>query len=324
MKFQSKTLLLGAGVAATAMATLTGVAYGLSSRLLHIALDRKTPRCVAKGRARLSGEANDPLLPSKMDAAAQKLRGDGCVTVNITARDGTALVGHWYENPAPQRIVIAMHGWRSSWSQDFGLIAPFFHAAGCSVLYAEQRGQNASGGEHMTFGLLERLDCADWIQWAISHTVPNLPVYLAGVSMGATTVLMSAGLSLPSQVRGIIADCGFTSLHAIWRHVAERNLHLKYDLHRLWVDRLFRRRLQLNAGSVSTTEALSKSQVPVLFIHGSADAFVPVSMTYENYRACAGAKELLIVPGAGHGMSYLQEKARYEQALLDFWKKYDH
>ena len=324
MKRYRKMLLVGTGAAATAMTALTAGSYALSGYLLHMALDRQLPHGLEKSRARLTGESADfTLLMEQLSISAHKLHGCGCATVHLTARDGTPLVGHWYENPNPKRILVAMHGWRSGWDQDFGFIAPFLHRAGCSVLYAEQRGQNASGGEHMTFGLLERQDCLDWANWVAAHTVPNLPVYLVGISMGATTVLMAAGLDLPPQVKGIVADCGFTSPHAIWQHVAEHNLHLNYSLHSPWVERLFKRRLQLSPREASTTEALAKSRVPVLLIHGSDDAFVPVTMTYENYKACVSPKELLIVPGAGHGMSYLTEKDRYEAVLLDFWQKYD-
>ena len=324
MKESSKMLMVGAVTATATMAALTAGAYGLSSWLLRIALDRQLPKGAQKQRCRLTGESGDfDALLEKMEAGGKYLRSCGCATVSLTARDGTTLVGHWYEHPHPRRIIVAMHGWRSSWEQDFGLIAPFFHDAGCSVLYAEQRGQNASGGQHITFGLLEHQDCLQWVQWVLAHTVVNLPVYLAGISMGATTVLLAAGLKLPSQVRGIIADCGFTSPHAIWQHVAQNNLHLNYSLHQPWVERLFRRRLQLNPRSASTTEALAKSRVPVLLIHGSDDSFVPVEMTYENYKACTAEKALLIVPGAGHGMSYLMEKTRYERALSEFWEQYD-
>ena len=320
----TKTALVGMGAATAAMAALTGGVYALSSLLLHLALDRQMPPLMEKNRRFLTGESPEYLtLMARVDRAATQLHGCGCVTVELTARDGTPLVGHWYENPNAKRIVVAMHGWRSRWDQDFGLIAPFLHENGCSVLYAEQRGQNASGGSHMTFGLLERYDCVDWVNWAVSHTAPNLPVYLAGISMGATTVLMAGGLDLPDCVKGIVADCGFTSPHAIWKHVAEQNLHLNYDLHQSWVDRLCRRRIHMGAEDASTLDAMAVCKVPVLLVHGSDDSFVPVEMTYENYKACAAPKTLVIVPGAAHGLSYLTEPERYQQALLSFWQKND-
>ena len=268
------------------------------------------------------GKEYDQLV-AQVDATAKKLESSGCTTVEIISHDGIKLVGHWYENPNAQRIVVAMHGWRSSWNQDFGMIADFLHDNGCSVLYEEQRGQNSSGGDHMTFGLLERYDCLDWINWVNENTQEELPIYLAGISMGATTVLMATGLELPGNVRGVVADCGFTSPYAIWKYVTEENLHLSYKLHGNLVERLCQRKIRMGAKEYSTMDAMQGCQIPVLFIHGADDTFVPVTMTYENYRACTAPKQLLVVPGAQHGLSYYVEQDRYEKEVKAFWRSYD-
>ena len=73
----------------------------------------------------------------------------------------------------------------------------------------------------------------------------------------------------------------------------------------------------------STVEALKHTHVPVILVHGADDHFVPVEMTYENYTACTAPKDLLIVPGADHGMSYFMEPEKYENAVKAFWAKYD-
>ena len=317
-----KRALVGASVAMATMAGVTLGAYALSNLLLHLAVDRQMPATLEKNRKKLSGSKEKAELRLKAEQAAFRLRHSGCARVELTAWDGTRLIGHWQEHPHPQRVLVAMHGWRSAWDQDFGLIAPFLEETGCSVLYVQQRGQQESGGSHMTFGILESRDCLSWANWVCSHTA-DLPIYLAGISMGASSVLMASALPLPKQVKGIIADCGYTSPHAIWQHVSEKNLHLNYALHRAWVERLCRKRLKLQASAASCPEALSRTKLPVLLIHGTADRFVPVEMTYENYRSCAGPRELLIVPGAGHCMSYPTEPKRYEQALLEFWRRWD-
>lgn len=223
----------------------------------------------------------------------------------------------------PKRVVIAMHGWRSSWAKDFGTMADFWEDNHCSVLYAEQRGQNNSGGDYMSFGLTERYDVLDWINWVTERCGSEVPIYLAGVSMGATTVLMAAGLDLPDNVHGIAADCGFTSPQAIWRHVASKNLHLIYGLKGIMADSMFKQRLQVFTDDYSTVDALKACKTPVLLIHGTDDHFVPVEMTYENYTACAAPKKLLIVPGADHGMSYFTDKEGYERIVKEFWDEFD-
>jgi len=148
----------------------------------------------------------------------------------------------------------------------------------------------------------------------------SLPVYLAGVSMGATSVLMASELELPDNVCGIAADSAFTSPHAIWKHVSENNLHIPYALHKGGADRMCQQKIHMEAGAASTIEALKHCKVPVFFAHGTDDHFVPVEMTYENYKACASEKRLLIVPGADHCLSYLMEKENYERAAKEFWE----
>ena len=174
----------------------------------------------------------------------------------------------------------------------------------------------------MAFGLLERYDCLDWLNWLQEHAGPDVPIYLAGVSMGAATVLMTADLALPDRVHGIMADCGFTSPDAIWRHIAQNNLHLPYAMNRRLVDDMVRRRIS-GFGRQSTVDALKKTRVPVLLIHGTEDHFVPVEMTYQNYVACASPKRLLVVPGADHGMSYLVDRPLYQSTTLAFWRDFD-
>jgi hypothetical protein len=202
-------------------------------------------------------------------------------------------------------------------------VAPFWYQEGCSVLYAEQRGQNHSGGDYMGFGMLERHDCLEWVRWAETQNQAGFPIYLAGVSMGASTVLMATGLDLPHSVHGVIADCGYTSPYAIWKHVMDHNLRLSYGAIGRAADRICRQKLRLGPKDCSTTEALGKNKTPVLFIHGTDDHFVPVEMTYENYKACAAPKRLLIVPGADHAMSYATDQTSYETALRAFWNDFD-
>ena len=321
MKKSTKKLLIGVGTAALA-AGLASV-YAVSVRkLVELALDRKMPRATERGKRLISGSDRLSEIAKALVNAAAELEKKPMETVCLTASDGTELVGHWYCPENPQRIIIAMHGWRSGWSQDFGSISPFWHEKGCAVLYAEQRAQGDSGGEYIGFGLLERYDCVNWVNW-VDEKALGLPVYLCGISMGATTVLMASGSKLAGSVKGIIADCGFTSPHAIWRHVAENNLRIPYGLYSAAANDLCMRKIEVSANSYSTTEALSENTVPVLFIHGTDDRFVPIEMTYENYKACVAPKRLFIVPGAEHGTSYLEDKLGYENATLKFWREFN-
>jgi len=324
MKKETKKILAGIGAVSTVAAAAAAFHRFTVNYLMKLAVDRHPPKSFGKSQNKMMGSEELAAMVTAAAIASKELEQMPHETVSITSFDGTELVGHWYQNEAPHRIVIAMHGWRSCWSNDFGPISEFLLEQGCSILFAEQRGQGNSSGDYMGFGLTERYDCLDWIRWVNERCKGSLPIYLAGVSMGATTVLMTAGFELPENVRGIVADCGFTSPHAIWEHVVESNFHIPYGIYRAAADDLCRKKIRVDADSYSTTEALMASSVPILFIHGSDDHFVPIEMTYENYKACASPKELFIVPGAEHAVSYLMDKLGYENAVLSFWEKYDN
>lgn len=311
------------GVVAAAAAGASLSAYLTTKFLVKAAVDREGPRMMQKAGNLLAGTQMDNQFLAELDAAAKQLEAKKSETVTITSRDGISLVGHFIPSENPKRVIIAMHGWRSSWTKDFGTMSDFWEANDCSVLYAEQRGQNNSGGDYMGFGLTERYDVLNWINWVTERCGSKLPIYLAGVSMGATTVLMAAGLNLPSNVHGIAGDCGFTSPQAIWKHVANKNLHLVYGLRSIMADTMFKERLQMATNDYSTVEALKNSKTPILLVHGTEDHFVPVEMTYENYVACAAPKKLFIVPGADHGMSYYTDKQGYEKTIEEFWNEFD-
>ena len=318
------TITAAAGAAATAAAALTTASYLTTKALIGVALDRKPLKHSGASKRRIAGSLGLEGLIERQREAAAALESLGLETVSITARDGEYLVGHLYRAKHAKRTIVAMHGWRSSFSGDFGMIAPFWHAEGCNVLYAEQRGQNNSGGKYMTFGLTERFDCVDWVKFINTAGLGNLPIYLGGISMGASTVLMAAGEALPDNVVGVIADCGFTSLHDIWRHVVRNNLHLGYGgIRSLVADRMCKRRIHMGTKDYSTVEAMKHCTVPVLFIHGSDDTFVPIEMTYENYKACRAEKRLFVVPGAQHGLSYVLDRTGYEAAVREFFRDFD-
>ena len=321
---KSTKFWIGTGAVVTAASAAAVASHAVTKYLMSMALDRKKPESILNTEKAGDYLRGSPYLGSFLHAIsidAEKLKNTPTERVQIQSRDGIQLVGHLRTCPNPRRIILAMHGWRSSWDQDFGMIADFWYENNCTVLYAEQRGQNDSGGDYMGFGMLERFDCLDWVNWLNERFPEKVPIYLAGVSMGASTVLMASSLDLPDNVKGIAADCGFTSAQAIWKHITQDNLHLSYGIRRFDIDDLCRKKIQLGPMECSTTDALKQCRIPVLLIHGTDDTFVPVTMTYENYKACAGPRKLMVVPGADHGMSYYVAREEYEKTVLDFWKE---
>ena len=322
MKGITKGALIGSGAIA-GMALVTGIIQmGMTHSLIRIAFERDLPFTPGLRTKKLfSGCREIEKIERLCRESAAVLEGSDCRTVILKGRGGQKLVGHLHLCPSAKRTIIAMHGWRTTWARDFGAVSKFWHANGCNVLYAEQRGQNNSEGRCICFGINERYDCLDWIEWLNRQgSLSGLPIYLCGVSMGASTVLMATGLDLPQNVAGVIADCGFTAPHDVFKHVVTKNLHFPYGATtQSRIDRLCRRRLGFDPCSCSTTDALSHCKIPVMLVHGGSDRFVPVEMSYNNFRACAAPKRMFVVPAADHGMCYYTDPQGYQREMLKFF-----
>ena len=240
-------------------------------------------------------------------------------TVSIQSRDGLRLIGYYLPCPQAKRTVLMVHGWRGSW-EDMCEYGPFLREQRCNLLFVEQRGHGSSEGEYLGFGVLERYDCMRWIDWLLERE-QNLPLYLFGCSQGGATVLMTAGFDLPEQVRGIIDDCGFVSPEEQvvlklkeWWHLPRQPFLLVGDL-------ACRRRAKYSLMEYSTLKAMETNRIPVLFVHGKEDRFVPVSDTLRNYEACKAEKDLLLVEGARHIQSYAIGGDAYRAKLSDFFQR---
>lgn len=240
--------------------------------------------------------------------------------VYINSHDGLNLHGLWIPVTNPRGTVLFAHGYRSTMLVDFGLAFDFYHKHGMNLLIPEQRAHGRSEGRYITFGVKESLDMQCWVDYH-NQQLSTVPVILSGLSMGASTMLFLADKDLPENVKGIIADCGFTSPKEILSSVFKRVIHLP-ETPTLWVtDILARLFAGFHLNEQDTRRSLSKSRLPVFMVHGTNDGFVPCEMTESGYAACVGDKQILLVDGADHGVSFLVAKEKYTAMITDFLDK---
>ena len=239
----------------------------------------------------------------------------------ITAHDGVKLVANYYHNADGAPVVIMFHGYRSSAVRDGMGAFKVCKEAGYNILMVDQRAHRESGGKCITFGVKERYDCVDWIYEVCKKCGKDVKIILIGLSMGASTVMMATGLDLPENVKGVIADCGYSAPKDILQAVIKM-MKLPVRLAYPFVKLSAKIYGKFDLEGASATEALSKCKVPILFIHGEADELVPCDMSRANYEACASEKELFTVPDAGHGMSYLLDVDGYMAKFKGFLQKH--
>lgn len=241
------------------------------------------------------------------------------------SRDGLNLVAYYIANagkPESKKFALLMHGYASCGKNDFALGVEYYGELGYNLLIPDQRAHGESEGKYIGFGILERYDCKMWAEYLIERFGEDIQIVLGGISMGASTVLMASGLDLPKAVKCIYADCGFTEPLEELKYIAKDRLHFKGTPLIIGAGIITRRLAGYNIKECSTIDILKKATRPVLFIHGKADRLVPYRFSEQNYEACSGEKDILLVEGAKHGTSFFDNNEGYRTKLESFLNKY--
>lgn len=240
---------------------------------------------------------------------------------SIKSFDDLTLYGKYYEYEKGAPIELMFHGYRGTAERDLcGGVQRCF-TLGRSAFVVDQRTSGKSEGKVITFGINESKDCLDWIDFVIKHFGEDVQIIITGISMGAATVMMAAGNELPKNVISVLADCGYTSPKEIIKKVIKEDMHLPSDLAYPFVKLGARLYGHFDIDENSPYEAMKKCKLPIIFIHGEDDDYVPCEMSRRNFEVCTSPKVLLTVPGAGHGLSYIIDPDRYFETLIDFSKK---
>jgi fermentation-respiration switch protein FrsA (DUF1100 family) len=141
--------------------------------------------------------------------------------------------------------------------------------------------------------------------------------------MGGATVCLVSGEELPKNVKCIISDCGYDSLEDQFRFVLKEKLYLpQFPIVKI-AKRFIKFIGKYDISDVKPRDAVAKSKLPILFIHGSVDEFVPSYMVKKLYNSSNKRKcEIFIVEGAGHALSYAKAPEEYEKRMQDFLNKH--
>lgn len=197
----------------------------------------------------------------------------------------------------------------------------YFYDMGYNVLIPDLRGHGKSEGDYIGMGWKDRLDIISWINFIIKEN-PNAEIVLHGTSMGAATVLMTSGENLPSNVKAIVADCAYTSAWDEFSYQLETYLKVPSSYILNVTNMVTKLKAGYSLKEASALECVKKATVPILFIHGDKDKFVPYSMMDKLYDATSSPKEKLTIDGGEHANSDLVSPFLYWLTLEDFLNQY--
>lgn len=250
----------------------------------------------------------------------QWLKDHNAEDLYLTNREGLRLHATWVPAPNAKGTVIFAHGFRSCGLTDFSLAFDLYHEQNMNILLLTQRTHAPSQGKFITFGVKESGDMYEWIRLHNAR-FGEFPILCSGLSMGSATVTYLAGMDLPQNVRGFVADCGFTSPKEIIAHVFRQQTHLPAWPF-LWAAELCARIFGgFSLSQCVSTDTLAKNTRPILLVHGLKDHYVPADMTRRSFEACGGDKTLLLVEDAGHGISFLVAREAYLEKIHQLVKK---
>lgn len=242
-------------------------------------------------------------------------------TVSLVSQDGYQLTANVCPGEKQShKWALLLHGYGyTGKKEEMEYIGAEYAARGYWILAPDLRCHGKSGGDFIGMGWTDRLDIIQWVDYILSRD-SSAKIVLHGQSMGAAAALMAAGEELPGQVKAVVSDCAYTSAWDIfaqklkdWYGVGPFPILYETDM-------IFQFRGGYSLRKASALDQVARTSLPILFIHGEADEFVPVSMVYELYSRAGGQKELLTVPGAGHGLSNYVDPEAYYGTVFSFLK----
>lgn len=305
--------------AAIALLLLAAVAGG-SLYLLRYSLQPDAVMRAKNESARAYMTAEYPFLKPWLDSldASGALR-----DTTIVGAGGERLHAYYAAAPEPtDRTAVIVHGYTDNAMRMMMIGYLYNNDLGCNILLPDLYYHGESAGRAIRMGWKDRLDVLRWIGVADNLFGGRTQTVVHGISMGAATTMMVSGEKLPACVKCFVEDCGYTSV----RDQFAKELRERFGLPAfplLDVASLFCQwKYGWNFREASALEQVRRCELPMMFIHGDADDFVPTRMVWPLYEAKPGDKELWIVPGAAHALSYRDNREEYTRRVGEFVGRY--
>lgn len=320
IKKRTKAILIILGII---LMFFIGINFYIGNQLYELAMDPNADRTQVFSAEHNSIEQGAEARPGDAIAkeAGEWYKGVDIGSRTMESRDNLKLQAYTIEQEENRHLwAVLCHGYSGNGSQN-STSAYNFYKKGYNILMPDARGHGLSQGDYIGMGWDDRLDIVDWIKQIIEDD-PESQIVLYGVSMGGATVMMVSGEDLPSNVKVIVEDCGYTS---VWDEFSYQ-LDLIFNIPEFPAMNFSSLVTKIRAGwwlgEGSAVKQVAKSKTPILFIHGDADTFVPFFMLQEVYDAATVEKDILVVKGAEHGGAASVLGQEYWDRVFQFVDRY--
>lgn len=227
------------------------------------------------------------------------------------------------ENPT-NKFIVLVHGVSICY---VGSLKYFdiFYKNGFNVLIVNQRRHGKSEGKYSTYGFYEKYDVNMWIEYLKSRFGNDIILGLHGESMGAGTVMET--IPLNDSIKFVIEDCGYSNFyelmgfqitHAYKNRIVRKILHPSL----IFANFFMKTKAKFSMKKIVPIDIVASTSLPMMFVHGKEDYFVPWYMAVDLYKAkTKGYKELYLVEGAKHAEALEVNKILYEKKIMTFIEK---
>ncbi|MFD1040376.1 alpha/beta hydrolase [Virgibacillus byunsanensis] len=241
----------------------------------------------------------------------------------LNSYDDLKLEGYFLKAKEPtNKTVVLAHGYLGN-ARQMGLYGQYYYEElGYNIFMPDSRGHGQSEGDYIGFGWHDRLDYVDWLDQVNERVGPDTEIVMHGVSMGAAAVLMASGEKLPANVKAIVADSPYTSVNDMFAYQMNRMYKLPTFPILPSTSAVTKVQAGYSLTEASALDQVKEAEVPILYIHGNSDTFVPTSMAEELYENTKSEAEIIIFDHAGHGEAFVLEEERYMEKVIEFLNQY--
>ena len=214
-----------------------------------------------------------------------------------------------------KKLIIIVHGYTANHYRSAQYIDMFLKKE-FNVLLIDVRSHGNSEGTYATYGKKEIEDLDLWVNFMREKIGQDAFIGIHGHSMGAATVLMYSEIG-ENKVQFIISESPYSTGKDIIRYQFKKANTPFFIIYRL-VDKKIKKTCGFSMGDISPMDAVKKSNIPTMFVHGDKDEKIPYTMTVDMYNMKKGKKKLFIVEGADHIQCYSINKKTYEKEIYEF------
>ena len=238
--------------------------------------------------------------------------------ITIKSPYGYDLKGFFIPNDNSNKFIIICHGITAN-SNSSIKYASIFYKLNFNILIYDHRFHGLSGGKFASMGYFEKFDLKAYADWIFNQYGNNISLGVFGESMGAGTVMQYCGID--PRVSFCIEDCGYSDVEELFSIRLKEDYKINFPLFVSFTSLIMKIIYKWSFKKTSPIKYVKDLEIPMLFIHGDNDTYVPTSMVYELYNAkTKGIKKLYLCKGAKHANSFATDPQKYFAVISDFLK----